>query len=69
MGQDPGVSGGYDYTAMPAKPRPTPKLRRAITMAAIRRYARQIAEQFQPEKIILFGSFAYGEPDEVVGDY
>jgi predicted nucleotidyltransferase len=30
---------------------------------AIRRYARQIAERFQPDKIILFGSFAYGTPD------
>ena len=35
-----------------------------IPMAAIRRYARQIAEKFDPEKIILFGSYAYGEPHE-----
>ena len=35
-----------------------------IPMSAIRRYARQIAEKFQPEKIILFGSYAYGEPHE-----
>ncbi len=35
-----------------------------IPMAAIRRYARQIAEMFQPDKIILFGSYAYGEPHE-----
>src|SRR5439155_7553229 len=28
----------------------------------IRRFARQVAERFQPEKIILFGSHAYGEP-------
>jgi predicted nucleotidyltransferase len=33
-----------------------------IPMAAIRRYARQIAERFQPDKIILFGSYAYGQP-------
>ena len=33
-------------------------------MAVIRRYARQIAERFRPEKIILFGSFAYGTPRE-----
>ncbi len=33
-----------------------------IPRAVIRRYARQIAELFQPEKIILFGSYAYGEP-------
>src|SRR5262252_225389 len=35
-----------------------------IPMAAIRRYARQIAERFHPEKIILFGSYAYGQPHE-----
>jgi predicted nucleotidyltransferase len=35
-----------------------------IPMAAIRRYARQIAEKFDPEKIILFGSYAYGTPHE-----
>jgi predicted nucleotidyltransferase len=35
-----------------------------IPLAAIRRYARQIAERFGPEKIILFGSYAYGEPNE-----
>ena len=33
-----------------------------IPMSAIRRYARQIAERFQPDKIILFGSYAYGTP-------
>ena len=31
-------------------------------MSVIRRYARQIAERFQPDKIILFGSHAYGTP-------
>jgi uncharacterized protein len=35
-----------------------------ISMAAIRRYAKQIAERFQPDKIILFGSYAYGTPNE-----
>jgi predicted nucleotidyltransferase len=35
-----------------------------ISMAAIRRYARAVAELFKPDKIILFGSFAYGEPNE-----
>jgi predicted nucleotidyltransferase len=35
-----------------------------IPMAAIRRLARQIAERFHPEKIILFGSYAYGTPHE-----
>jgi uncharacterized protein len=35
-----------------------------IPMSAIRRYARRIAEEFQPDKIILFGSYAYGQPHE-----
>jgi uncharacterized protein len=35
-----------------------------IPMRLIRRYARAIAEEFQPEKIILFGSHAYGTPGE-----
>jgi uncharacterized protein len=33
-----------------------------VPKAAIRRFARQVAERFQPEKIILFGSHAYGTP-------
>jgi predicted nucleotidyltransferase len=33
-----------------------------IPMAAIRRLARQIGERFHPDKIILFGSYAYGTP-------
>ena len=32
--------------------------------AVIRRYARAIADEFHPEKIILFGSHAYGTPNE-----
>jgi uncharacterized protein len=35
-----------------------------IPEAAIRRFAGQIANKFDPEKIILFGSFAYGTPHE-----
>jgi predicted nucleotidyltransferase len=33
-----------------------------IPMRVIRRYARRVAETFRPEKIILFGSYAYGTP-------
>jgi predicted nucleotidyltransferase len=33
-----------------------------IPLAAIRRFARRIAELFRPVKIILFGSYAYGTP-------
>jgi predicted nucleotidyltransferase len=36
--------------------------RRRIPMRAIRAVVEQIAEKFQPEKIILFGSYAYGKP-------
>ena len=35
-----------------------------IPMRLIRRYARAIAEEFHPDKIILFGSHAYGTPNE-----
>ena len=35
-----------------------------IPMRVIRRYARAIAEEFHPDKIILFGSYAYGTPHE-----
>ena len=33
-----------------------------IPMRVIRRFAREVAERFQPDKIILFGSYAYGTP-------
>jgi predicted nucleotidyltransferase len=35
-----------------------------IPMRVIRRYARAIADEFHPDKIILFGSYAYGTPHE-----
>lgn len=35
-----------------------------VPMRVIRRFARQVAERFQPDKIILFGSYAYGTPHE-----
>src|SRR5438270_13204212 len=54
------------------KPRPSPfpfppKRRYSganIPMRVIRQYALAIAERFQPDKIILFGSYAYGTPHE-----
>src|SRR5437879_4781123 len=33
-----------------------------VPLRVIRRFARQVAERFRPEKIILFGSYAYGTP-------
>jgi predicted nucleotidyltransferase len=35
-----------------------------IPMRVIRRFARQVAERFRPDKIILFGSYAYGTPHQ-----
>ena len=36
--------------------------RRRIPMRAIRAVAKQIADKFHPDQIILFGSYAYGKP-------
>jgi uncharacterized protein len=33
-----------------------------VPMAVIRRFARQVVDRFAPQKIILFGSHAYGTP-------
>ena len=33
-----------------------------VPLSVIRRFARQIGERFHPEKIVLFGSYAYGTP-------
>ncbi|MBI3411558.1 MAG: nucleotidyltransferase domain-containing protein [Planctomycetes bacterium] len=33
-------------------------------MRLIRKFAREIALRFHPEKIILFGSYAYGQPHD-----
>jgi predicted nucleotidyltransferase len=33
-----------------------------VPMSVIRRFARQVAERFQPDRIILFGSHATGRP-------
>lgn len=35
-----------------------------IPMRVIRAFARRVAEYFHPDKIILFGSYAYGTPHE-----
>src|SRR5882724_3551546 len=48
---------------LPPPPAPTRWYRGAnIPMRLIRRFARQVAERFEPDKIILFGSYAYGTP-------
>jgi predicted nucleotidyltransferase len=35
-----------------------------IPMRVIHRYARAIAEEFHPDKIVLFGSYAWGTPND-----
>src|SRR4030088_1229196 len=52
-----------------AKKQPTPRYVQPyryaspnIPLTAIRRFARRVAERFHPDKIILFGSYAYGTP-------
>jgi uncharacterized protein len=34
-----------------------------IPLAVIRRFARKLANKFHPDRIILFGSYAYGQPN------
>lgn len=33
-----------------------------VTRRQIKKYAQEIAQQFRPRQIILFGSYAYGKP-------
>src|SRR5438128_7569211 len=35
-----------------------------VPRAAIRKYVRKIGERFRPQRVILFGSHAYGKPHE-----
>lgn len=35
-----------------------------VALNKIDAFAREVAEKFQPEKIILFGSYAHGQPTE-----
>ncbi len=48
--EKPGVIPGYRYQSPD------------IPLSAIRRFARQLGERFHPDRIILFGSYAYGRP-------
>lgn len=41
---------------------PTVDVRQRISSDVIRSLTRQIADRFHPQKIILFGSYAYGQP-------
>ena len=59
-----GMNGGMATTKQAPFPFPPKRLYMGanIPMRVIRRYARAVAERFHPEKIILFGSYAYGTP-------
>ncbi len=35
-----------------------------ITLEQIQEFSQQVAKEFQPDRIILFGSYAYGQPTE-----
>ncbi len=35
-----------------------------VTLPSIRKIVRQIVDHFHPQQVILFGSYAYGEPTE-----
>jgi uncharacterized protein len=35
-----------------------------ISLEEIQSFSQQIVEEFQPEQIILFGSYAYGQPNQ-----
>ena len=35
-----------------------------VDLSQIQAFSQQIVEKFQPERIILFGSYAYGQPTE-----
>jgi len=49
-------------TAKPAKPVKRNGAGTRISRRAIHLVAKRIAEEFKPERIILFGSYAYGKP-------
>jgi predicted nucleotidyltransferase len=51
-------------TRTPPIPEPVRRLPSGrVPRAVIRKYVDRIVEKFQPEKVILFGSHAYGRPD------
>lgn len=39
-----------------------PEVKMAVTLRSIQKIVRQIVEHFRPQKVILFGSYAYGVP-------
>jgi len=64
LGTVEGINQVYNFDmATPAVFQVQPVLtRKRIPMKTIRAIVRHIAERFDPEQIILFGSYAYGKP-------
>jgi predicted nucleotidyltransferase len=64
------MNGRYNYAMVQRRSTPTCHLQPYryrspnIPLSAIRRFAQQIVKRFHPERIILFGSYAYGQPHE-----
>ena len=40
------------------------KMQTAVTLPSIQKLVHEIANRFHPQKVILFGSYAYGKPTE-----
>ena len=40
------------------------KMQTTVTLPGIQKIVQQIADRFHPQKVILFGSYAYGKPTE-----
>ena len=38
-----------------------------VSMQAIEELSQRIAQDYQPERIVLFGSYAYGQPRRGIG--
>src|SRR5438128_1450199 len=53
---------GISFLARRKNPRTGLYYPHVAPMSAIRRFTRRIVERFHPERIILFGSYAYGTP-------
>lgn len=54
-----GSMGRNTHSTILARP---PAKEKLVPMSAIRKLAREIVAKFHPERIILFGSYAYGKP-------
>jgi predicted nucleotidyltransferase len=54
---------GRRFENLIAGPRPQRSFNAMVSMQDIQRYCDEIAAAFKPQRIILFGSYAYGQPN------